>query len=300
LIEQRAEATLPGRDAPKQGSIPPGRSRDRGAWIHIAGGRGWGSGLREVWHYREVFYFLAWRDIKVRYRQSVFGVGWAVLQPLLLMLVFAAFVKILHARTTPGVPYPVFALAALVPWTLFSQSLTSASESLVREANIVSKVFFPRVILPLASTAAFLLDFLISLMLLFVMMLAFSVYPTATALWVPLFTVLALLVSLSVGVLLAALNAMYRDVRAIVPFLAQVWLFASPVAYSSSLVPERWRFVYGLNPMVAVIDGFRWSLLGVGRPQTGVLAVSSAAAIVFFVGSLAYFRRANHVFADVI
>jgi lipopolysaccharide transport system permease protein len=300
LIDERSQSTVPARDTASSVPVATARAGDRGAWVHIAGGPGWGSGLREVWQYREVFYFLAWRDIKVRYRQSVFGVSWAVFQPLLLMLVFAAFVKILHAKTSSGVPYPVFALAALVPWTLFSQSLTTSSESLVREANVVSKVFFPRVILPLASTAAFLLDFFISLALLLVMMLAYSVYPTVTALWIPLFTVLALLVSLSVGVLLAALNAMYRDVRALVPFLAQVWLFASPVAYSSSLVPDRWRFVYGLNPMVAVIDGFRWSLLGVGRPDVGVLLVSTGAAIALLIGSLAYFRRANRVFADVI
>jgi lipopolysaccharide transport system permease protein len=299
-MEQPAEVAVRGPDAPRRVPDTPRPARERGSWIHIRGGRGWGSGLREVWQYREVFYFLAWRDIKVRYRQSVFGIGWALFQPLLLMLVFAAFVRILHANTTSGVPYPVFALAALVPWTLFSQSLTTSSESLVREANVVSKVFFPRVILPLASTAAFVLDFLISLALLLVLMLAYSVYPTANALLLPLFTVLALLVSLSVGVLLAALNAMYRDVRAVVPFLAQVWLFASPVAYSSSLVPDRWQFVYSLNPMVAVIDGFRWSLLGVGSPSVTMLLVSSAAAIALLFGSLAYFRRANHVFADVI
>ena len=170
----------------------------------------------------------------------------------------------------------------------------------MREANVVSRVFFPRVILPLASTAAFLLDFFISLALLFVLMLAYSVYPTANVLLLPVFTVLALLVSLSVGVLLAALNAMYRDVRAVVPLLAQVWLFASPVAYSSSLVPERWRFIYSLNPMVAVIDGFRWSLLGVGSPSIAMGLVSGAAAIALLFGSLANFRRANHVFADVI
>ena len=299
-MEQSAEATVRGPDAPSHLPDRPRPTRERGAWIHIRGGRGWGSNLREVWQYREVFYFLAWRDIKVRYRQSVFGIGWALFQPLLLMLVFAAVVRILHAETTSGVPYPVFALAALVPWTLFSNSLTTSSESLVREANVVSKVFFPRVILPLASTAAFLLDFFISLALLFVLMLAYSVYPTANVLLLPVFTVLALLVSLSVGVLLAALNAMYRDVRAVVPLLAQVWLFASPVAYSSSLVPERWRFIYSLNPMVAVIDGFRWSLLGVGSPSVTMGLVSSAAAIALLFGSLAYFRRANHVFADVI
>jgi lipopolysaccharide transport system permease protein len=275
---------------------PPG---DHAAWVHVEGGRRWAAGLGEVWRYREVFYFLAWRDIKVRYRQSVFGVGWAVLQPLLLMLVFAAFVSVLHARTPNGVAYPVFALAALVPWTLFSQALTSASQSVIREVNIVSKVYFPRVILPLASTAAFLLDFCISFALLLVLMAAYSDYPTKTIVWVPLFTLLALLVSLSVGVLLGALNALYRDVQAVVPLLAQVWLFATPVAYSSSLVPEKWRVLYALNPMAGVVDGFRWSLLGVGRPPSGILLVSTAATVVFFVGSLAYFRRADRVFADV-
>lgn len=298
MIEQQAEAKYAGSE-PRERTATLARSRDRGAWVLVKGGRGWASGLREVWQYREVFYFLAWRDVKVRYRQSVFGVGWAVLQPLLLMLVFVAFVNLLHVRARNTVPYPVFALAALVPWTLFSQALTSSSESIVREVNIVSKVFFPRVILPLASTAAFLLDFVISLSLLTVMMVSFSVYPTWTVVWLPAFTVLLLLVSLGVGVLLGALNALYRDVHAIVPFLAQVWLFASPVAYSSSLVPERWRFLYALNPMVGVIDGFRWSLLGVGSPHLGMLAISTAATVVFFVVSLKYFRRADRVFADV-
>jgi lipopolysaccharide transport system permease protein len=299
LIERGAEATYAASVQMKQAAALTPRSRDRGGWVLVKGGRNWASGLREVWQYREVFYFLAWRDVKVRYRQSVFGVGWAILQPLLLMLVFVAFVHVLQVRPRNSVPYPVFALAALVPWTLFSQALTSSSESIVREVNIVSKVFFPRVILPLASTAAFLLDFVISLGLLLVMMLGFSVYPTWTVVWIPAFTVLLLLVSLGVGVLLAALNALYRDIHAIVPFLAQVWLFASPVAYSSSLVPERWQFVYALNPMVGVIDGFRWSLLGATRPDLGMLAVSTAATVVFFFLSIKYFRRADRVFADV-
>jgi lipopolysaccharide transport system permease protein len=297
LIEQETEAAL------EQESPPLARRRragDHAAWVHVAGGRHWTAGLGEVWRYREVFYFLAWRDIKVRYRQSVFGIGWAVLQPLLLMLVFTAFVSFLHARTPNGLPYPVFSFAALVPWTLFSSALTSSSQSIVREVNIVSKVYFPRVILPLASTAAFVLDFCISFVLLLVLMVAFGVYPTATIVWVPLFTLLALLVSLSVGVLLGALNALYRDIQAVVPLLAQVWLFVTPVAYASSRVPERWRVVYALNPMAGVVDGFRWSLLGVGRPPSGILLVSTAATIVFFVGSLAYFRRADRVFADVV
>jgi lipopolysaccharide transport system permease protein len=255
---------------------------------------------QDIWEFRDLFYFLVWRDVKVRYSQAAFGVGWAVLQPLLLMTVFALFLGELAGVPSEGLPYPLFAYAALVPWTLFSQALSGASESLVRNADMISKVYFPRIILPLAAAVAVVPDFLIALSLIVVMMVAYDVYPSAALPLLPVLGVIALVTASAVGTLLSALNVRYRDVRHALPLLLQLWLFASPVAYPSTLVPEEWRPLYALNPMSSVIDGFRWSLFGTEPPSVAMIAVSVASAATLLVVGLAYFRHVERSFADVI
>ncbi len=275
------------------------RSRHR---VRIEPGPGWAAGLRDIWRHRELLYFLVWRDLKVRYRQSLFGVGWAVAQPLVLMLVFWAFVSKVIQVPSQGVPYPVFAFAALLPWSLFAQSMTSTSQSLVKNVSLISKVYVPRLAIPLASSASFLLDYLIALGLLLAGMAGiYGMYPRpAAALAVPGLTILAFALAASVGTALAAANVIYRDVQILVPLLAQVWLFASPVAYPSTLVPEPWRTVYGLNPMVGVVEGFRWALAGAPPPSLSVVLASLASTLVLLAGALAYFRRLDRLFADLI
>ncbi|MFA5786441.1 MAG: ABC transporter permease [Actinomycetota bacterium] len=256
--------------------------------------------VRELWAYRELLFFLVWRDVKVRYKQTVFGAAWAILQPFMLMVVFSIFLGRLAHVPSEGLPYPIFAYSALVPWTLFAQSLSGASDSLVGSSNLITKVYFPRLILPMAAAGSFVIDFVIALGLLVGMMLYYGVHPSAAILWLPALTVLAMLTALSVGIWLGALNVRYRDVRYALPFLVQLWLFASPVAYSSSLVPKAWRGIYALNPMAGVVEGFRWALLGTKTRPGAMIAVSAAATLVIFVGGLAYFRRVERTFADVI
>jgi lipopolysaccharide transport system permease protein len=256
--------------------------------------------LDELWAHRELFYFLVWRDLKVRYRQTAFGALWAIVRPLGLMAVFTLFLGQLEGIAPTGVPYALFTLAALVPWTLFSQSLISGSESLVGAANLLQKVYFPRLLLPLSAVTSYVLDFAIGFALLLAFMLAFGVTPGLEALWALPLAALAVASALAVGVWLAAVNVRYRDVRHVVPFLTQVWLFASPVAYSSDLAPEGLRAVYFLNPMAGVIDGFRWALLGVGEAPVGPMAVSAVVTLVVLVTGVAYFRRVERGFADVI
>jgi homopolymeric O-antigen transport system permease protein len=256
--------------------------------------------LRELWEFRELLYFLVWRDVKVRYKQTVLGAAWAVLQPFLLMVVFSIFLGRLAGVPSESLPYPIFVYAALVPWTLFAQSLSGASDSLVGSANLVSRVYFPRLALPVAAVGSFLLDFVIALPLLVGMMVFYGVYPTGNVIWLPVLTLLALITALAVGVWLAALNVRYRDVRYAVPFFIQLWLFATPVAYPSSLVPEEWQVILGLNPMAGVVEGFRWALLGT-EPRPGMLlAVSAAVTLVVLFGGLVYFSRMERTFADVI
>lgn len=263
--------------------------------------RGWiALDLLELWRYRELLYFFAWRDVKVRYKQTLLGAAWAVLQPLLLMLVFSVFLGRFVGVPSGEVPYPLFVYAALVPWTLFSQSLTTASRSLVENANLVSKIFFPRLLLPVAAAGSFLLDFGIALVLLVAMMAAYDVSISAAVLWLPFFGMCGFVAAVAIAVLLSALNARYRDVQYALSFLVQVWLFATPVAYPASLVPERWRIWYGLNPMAGVIEGFRWSLLGTGEtPGTMVFVSIGMVALTLLLG-LAYFRRVELTLADVI
>lgn len=263
--------------------------------------RGWiALDLAELWRYRELLYFFAWRDVKVRYKQTVFGAAWAVLQPLLLMAVFSIFLGRLGGIPSDGAPYPLFVYAALVPWTLFSQSLTTASQSLVDNANLVSKIFFPRLLLPLAATGSFLIDFGVALVLLVGMMVLFGVSISTSLLWLPVFGLLGFVTAAAVAVFLSALNARYRDVQYALSFLVQVWLFATPVAYPASIVPESWRTLYGLNPMVGVVEGFRWAVLGTGEGPGLMSLTSTTVTLLFLFVGLAYFRKVELTLADVI
>jgi lipopolysaccharide transport system permease protein len=255
--------------------------------------------LGKVWEYRELLYFLAWRDIKVRYKQTILGAAWAVIQPLMTMVVFSIFFGRLAQIPSDGVPYPIFSFAALVPWTFFAHGLTHASNSLVESANLVKKVYFPRLILPLASVLSGVVDFVLAFLVLLGMMLAYGIVPTAQLIWLPGFVLLALATSLGVGLWLAAMNVQFRDVRYTVPFLTQIWLFATPIAYPSSLLAEPWRTVYGVNPMVGVVEGFRWVLLDTPTAPRPMLAVSALVTLALLMSGALYFRRMEKTFADV-
>jgi len=271
------------------------------AHVVIRPSTGWtGVSLRDLWAYRELLYFLAWRDIKVRYKQTALGVIWVVIQPLFAMLVFSVFFGRLAGMPSDGVPYPVFAFCALLPWQLFAHALTESSASLVTNQNLITKVYFPRLIIPLAPVLASLLDFLIAFGLLLGMLTYYRITPTLWVWTLPLFLLLAIALAIGVGLWLAALNARYRDVRYTIPFLTQIWLFATPIAYPSSLVPEPWRAWYGLNPMAGVVDGFRWALLGTADAPGGLMAVSAAVTLVILVSGVHYFRRTERTFADTI
>jgi len=263
--------------------------------------RGWAPlRLRELWEYRELLYFLVWRDVKVRYKQTVFGAAWAIIQPFFTMVVFSIFFGRLGKIPSDGVPYPIFAYCALLPWQLFAYSLTQASNSLVANQNLITKVYFPRLIVPISSTLAGLVDFAIAFVILIGMMVFYGITPTA-ALWtLPLFVILAVTTALAVGLWLSALNVEYRDVAYTIPFLAQFWLFATPIAYPSSLIPEQWRPFYGLNPMTGVVEGFRWALLGTQNPPVVLSLISTGVVIVLLVGGIYYFRRMESTFADVV
>lgn len=256
--------------------------------------------LKELWDYRGLFYFLVWRDVKVRYAQTLLGAGWAILQPLLTVAVFAVIFGAFARIPSDGVPYPVFALTALVPWTFFSNALTGASGSLVSNANLISKVYFPRLVIPVAPVIAGLLDFAIGFVLLLIFMLAYGIVPMGSALFVvPVLVGAMCLTAAGAGCWLAALNIQYRDIRYVVPFLLQVWMYASPVVYPASIVPERFRSLYALNPMVGVIEGFRAVLLGTQQVELGTIGISLAVGVLLFVTGALYFRRVERVFADV-
>lgn len=254
----------------------------------------------ELWHYRELMFFLTWRDIKVRYKQTSFGVLWALLQPLLFMVVYTVFLGRLAKVPSEGVPYAVFALSALVPWTMFAQSVTQASSSLVENQNLVSKVYTPRILLPAAAAASFLVDFLVSMMVLFALIVIIGPGLSAQVIWIIPFAILAWVTAVGVGIFFSAVNVRYRDVKYAVPFLIQIWMFVSPVVYPASLVPERYRNVYALNPMVGTIEGFRWALLGTDRAPMSTFVVSIAAAVCVLVLGVLYFVRVERSFADVI
>ena len=269
--------------------------------VRIAPSTGWVSlKLGDVWEYRELLFFLAWRDVKIRYKQTVLGAAWAVLQPVLTMVVFSVFFGSLAKLPSDGVPYPIFAFAALVPWTFFVSGLTNASNSLVGSANLIKKVYFPRLAIPIAAVLAGFVDFAIAFAVLVVMMVGYGIMPTLRVLYLPLLLVLALTTALGVGLWLSAMNARFRDVRYIVPFLVQIWMFATPIAYASSLLPEKYRAVYALNPMVGVVEGFRWVLLDTATAPGVSLLSSSAVAITLLVTGAYYFRRMERRFADVV
>jgi lipopolysaccharide transport system permease protein len=262
--------------------------------------RGWSLGIRDMWRSRELLYFLTWRDVKVRYKQTFFGAAWAVFQPLLLMGVFGLFFGRLAGLPSDGVPYPLFTLAALVPWTLFANSLKGASDSIVHSERLVSKVYFPRLVIPIAAAGSFIIDFFLAFALLEIIAAGYSVYPSPRLLLSPLFAGLALLAAFAVGIWFSALNVRYRDVGYVVPFLIQAWLFASPIGYPSSIIPSRWRALYGLNPLAGAIEGFRWSVLGTETRPGPVVAVSVGVTLVLLIGGLIYFTRTQQTFADTI
>lgn len=263
--------------------------------------RGWVSlKLRELWVYRELVYFLAWRDISVRYKQTVLGATWAIIQPFFTMLVFSLFFGRLAKVPSDGLPYPIFTFAALLPWQYFATAISSSSDSLVGNANLLSKVYFPRLVIPLASILPGLIDFAIAFVVLVGMMLFYGIAPTLNIIWLPLLLFLALITALGVGLWLSAMNVQYRDIRYTIPFITQFWMFASPVAYPSSMVPEQWRWLYAINPMVGVLEGFRWALLGTDTAPDSILVVSSIIAVTLLITGAMYFRRMEKTFADVV
>ncbi len=256
--------------------------------------------LRELYRYRELLYLLTWRDITVRYKQTVLGASWAILQPVLTTLVFSVFFGRIGKIPSEGVPYPVFALAGLVPWTFFSNGLILGSNSLVNNVSFITKIYFPRLLVPLCTILAGLLDLVIAFAVLAAVMAWYGITPGWSVLWIPVLVFVAVLATCGVSIWLAALNVRYRDVRFVVPFLAQLWLFATPIAYPASLVPSRWRELMGLNPMAGVVEGFRAALLPTHFNAVPIVAVSSLSAIVMFAGGILYFYRVERTFADVI
>jgi lipopolysaccharide transport system permease protein len=256
--------------------------------------------LRELWAYRELLYFLIWRDVKVRYKQAWLGAAWAVIQPLMTMAVFSIVFGRFGKMPSDGIPYPVFAFAALLPWQLFAHALTESGNSLVASQNLITKVYFPRLIVPLAAVLGGLVDFAIGFVVLLGLMWVYGIGATASIIVLPLFLVLALLTALAAGLWLAALNVKYRDVRHTLPFLTQFWLFATPVAYSSRLVPVQWRALLGLNPMAGVVEGFRWALLGTTPESVDLLLISVVVVLLLLAGGLVHFRRTEATFADVV
>jgi len=269
--------------------------------VSIEPERGWISlKLGELWEYRELLYFLMWRDIKVRYKQTLLGAAWAVLVPFLQMVVFTIFLGKLAKIPSDGIPYPIFSFSALVIWTFFAQGLTQSTGSLVAGQNLIKKVYFPRLAIPISTVLAGVVDFAIAFAVLLGLMFKFDIAPTAHVVWLPLLLLLALVTSLGVGLWLSALNVRYRDVRYVVPFLAQLWMFATPVAYPASLVPEKWRLFYGLNPMVGVVEGFRWALLGTATRPGPMIFASAVAALLLLVSGAFYFRRMERSFADLV
>jgi len=269
--------------------------------IRIEPSRGWVSiELSELWTYRELLYFLIWRDVKVRYKQTVIGIGWAILQPLLTMVIFTMIFGNFAKIPSDGLPYPVFAFTALLPWNLFAGALNRCTLSLVGSANLITKVYFPRLIVPVSAIISGIIDFAIAFVFLLGLMLWFHIVPTWGAIALPIFLLLTLITALAVGLWLSALDVRYRDVGHAIPFLIQIWMFLSPVAYPLSVVPEKWRLLYSLNPMVGVIEGFRWALLGRESPDFKVIAVSTAVVVALLLSGLVYFKRIERTFADVV
>ncbi|MCC7009036.1 MAG: ABC transporter permease [Acidobacteria bacterium] len=269
------------------------------AHVRLAPPRGWVRlHLRDLWDYHELLYFLIWRDVKVRYKQTALGAGWAIIQPLFTMVVFTLFFGWLAKIPSNGLPYPLFAYAALVPWTFFANGLTQSADSLAGSANLLRKVYFPRLAIPIATVLSGVVDFVIAFAVLLLLMAYYGVYPTVNVIWLPAFLLLALATALGVGLWLSALNVEYRDVKYVVPFIVQFWMLATPIAYSSREIPDPWRTWYGVNPMSGVVEGFRWALLGQSGTPGPMVAVSAAVAAVVLVGGAYYFKRMESSFAD--
>lgn len=272
--------------------LPVTRIRPSQGWVSLK--------LDELWEYRELLYFLTWRDIKVRYKQTVLGAAWAIIQPFFTMVVFSLFFGRLAGIPSDGIPYPIFAYAALVPWSFFASGLNNSANSLVGSANLLKKVYFPRLAIPISTVLAGVIDFILAFVVLLGMMLFYGMVPTVNIIWLPLLLLLALTTSLGVGLWLSALNVQFRDVRYTIPFLTQFWMFATPIAYPSSLLSEPWRMLYGINPMVGVIEGFRWALLDAETAPGPMIIVSALAALGLLVSGAYYFRRMEKSFADVV
>ena len=271
------------------------------AAIRIEPSKGWVSlKLKELWEYRELLYFLTWRDIKVRYKQSILGASWAIIQPFFTMVVFSIFFGQLAKIPSDGIPYPIFSYTALVPWAFFSNGLNQASNSLVSSSNLIKKIYFPRLAMPIASVLGGFVDFALAFIMLIGMMFYYDMGLGINIFWLPFFLILAFVTSLGTSLWLSAMYVQFRDVRHIIPFLTQIWLFATPIAYPSSLLSEPWRTIYGINPMAGVVEGFRWALLASGQTPGPIIIVSSFAALILLISGAFYFRRMEKDFADVI
>jgi lipopolysaccharide transport system permease protein len=269
--------------------------------IRIEPSSGWVPlNLKDLWEYRELLYFLIWRDIKVRYKQTVLGAAWAIIQPFFTMVVFSLFFGRLAKVPSDGIPYPLFSFAALVPWAFFANGLNNASNSLVNGSNLLKKIYFPRAAMPIATVLSGVVDFLLAFIVLLGMILYYGYVPTMNVLWLPFFLLLALTTSLGVSLWLSALNVQFRDIRHIIPFIVQFWLFATPIAYPSSLLSEPWRTLYGINPMVGVVEGFRWALLGTNTAPGPIIFISSLTSLLLLVSGAFYFRRMERTFADIV
>jgi len=256
--------------------------------------------LRELWQYNELLYFLVWKEVKVRYKQTIIGGAWAIIQPLLTMVIFTIIFGRLAKIPSDGMPYPVFTYTALLPWMLFAQALTRSGGSLVSNANLITKVYFPRLLVPLSAALAPIVDFIVSFLILLGMLAWYGIPPTLGILALPFFVALTLVTAISVNLWLAPINVKYRDVAHTLPFLSQIWMYASPVVYPLSMIPEKWQFLYSINPMVGVIEGFRWALLGKQSPNFMAMAISVIVVMALFLGGILYFKKMEQTFADVI
>jgi lipopolysaccharide transport system permease protein len=280
------------REVSYEADVPVFRIEPSKGWVSLK--------LRELWQYRELIYFQVWRDIKVRYKQTVLGAAWAIIQPFFTMVVFSLFFGKLAKVPSDGIPYPIFSFAALVPWTFFANGMSKASNSLVSSSNLIKKVYFPRLSIPLAAVLSGVVDFALSFVVLVGMMKYYHLAPTGNVIWLPLLLALSFTTALGVALWLSAMNVQFRDVQYIIPFLTQFWMFTTPIAYPSSLLSEPWRTFYAINPMVGVVEGFRWALLGTDTAPGPVMIVSSAVSLVLLLSGALYFRRMEKTFADVI
>jgi lipopolysaccharide transport system permease protein len=263
--------------------------------------RGWVAiKFRELWKYRELIYFFVWRDIKVRYKQTALGAAWAIIQPFFTMVVFSVFFGRLVKVPSDGIPYPIFSYCALLPWNYFAEAMNRASNSMIESSNLIKKIYFPRLVVPLSGVFSGLLDFIIAFTVLVAMMFYYRITPNVNLLWFPVFLLMAIITALGVGLWLSAMNVKYRDIRYVIPFLTQAWFFVTPVVYPSSLLSGFWKTIYGLNPMVSVVEGFRWALLGKQQPSGGMLAVSAMMVLILLISGAFYFRRMEKTFADVV